>query len=247
MRLLTGITQAVASVFAVVQMSSAGSTAAHAQPPVWSLGPIISYGAAMSAPEGSAVSGTPVRVNLGVDLLRTLNSNAALRMTATYRIEQAEYQTTVSEFDRPMVTTSKLNVGDQPGTTDPVVVTRHSLGSFDLAVGAQFTLMPIGTGGSHLFAGIGGMVDRVVTATQTDNWSAVSTLPVGYPDIYDYDLETQTGIGGVAYIGAALSLGSTSIIADLRYVSRTALGDAQPYSWLAGRGIRVGVGMWFPL
>ena len=121
MRLLTGITQAVASVFAVVQMSSADSTAAHAQPPVWSLGPIISYGAAMSAPEGSAVSGTPVRVNLGVDLLRTLNSNAALRMTATYRIEQAEYQTTVSEFDRPMVTTSKLNVGISPVRRTPLL------------------------------------------------------------------------------------------------------------------------------
>ena len=247
MRLLRGITTAVASAFVVVQVSAADGTAANAQPPVWSLGPIISYGAAMAAPEGSSVSGTPVRINLGVDLLRTLNANAALRMTATYRIEQAEYQTAVTEFDRPMVTTSKLNVGDQPGTTDPVVVTRHSLGSFDLAMSAQFTLMPIGTGGSHLFAGIGGTIDRVVTATQTDNWSAVSTLPAEYPDIYDYELETQTGIGGVAYIGAALSLGSSSIVADVRYVSRTPLGDAQPYSWLAGRGLRVGVGLWLPL
>ena len=247
MRLRTGITTVIASAFAVVQMTAADGTDAITQAPTWKLGPIISYGAAMTAPEGSSVSGTPVRVNLGVDLLRTLNANAALRMTATYRIEQAEYQTGVTEFDRPMVTTSKLNVGEQPGTTDPVVVTRHSLGSFDLALGAQFTLMPIGTGGSHIFAGIGGMIDRVVTATQTDNWSAVSNLPVEYPDIYDYELETQTGIGGIAYIGAALSLGSSSIIADVRYVSRTALGDARPYTWLAGRGIRVGVGMWFPL
>ncbi|MBU3741716.1 MAG: hypothetical protein FGM24_05460 [Candidatus Kapabacteria bacterium] len=231
----------VASAFAVAQAPSAATSSP------WMLGPVLGYGLAMAPPSGSTISGTPVRLNLGVDLVRQMSASAALRLTSTYRIEQAEYSTTVSEFDRPMIVTSKLNVGDDPGTESRVVSTRHTIGSVDLALTAQFTVMPIGTDGSHVFAGLGGMIDHVMTATQSDDWTFVSTLPVEYADVYDYDLGSQTGIGSVAYVGAALSLGTSRLVADVRYVTRTPIGDDRTYAWLAGRGLRMNVSLLFPL
>jgi len=240
----------VASAFAVAQVPPAATQAANTvigPRPTWMLGPAIAYGIVQAPPIGSSISGTPVRVNLGVDAVRNVGSAAALRLTTTFRLEQAEYRTVVAETDRPVIATSKLHVGEQTQEPDPIVISRHALGSFDIMLGGQFTVMPIDQSGSHVFAGIGGLFDYVVSATQTDDWTGVATLPAGYPRTYTYDLGTQAGIGGVAYLGAALSLGTANLVADVRYVARTPLGSDRAYTWLAGRGFRVGVGMWFPL
>lgn len=240
----------VASAFADAQPATpipGASPASVEQRPTWQLGPILAYGVVQAPPQGSSISGTPVRVNLGADLVRSMGRSAALRLTATYRLEQAEYRTVVAETDRPTISTSKLHVGEQTQEPDPVVITRHSLGSFDVMLGGQFTLLPIDERGSNVFAGMGAMVDYTVAATQTDDWSSVATLPAGYPRTYTYELGTQAGVGGVVYLGAALSLGTANLVADVRYVTRTPLGDDRVYTWLAGRGFRVGVGMWFPL
>ena len=230
----------VASAFAVAQTPAASQS-------TWMLGPVLGYGLAMAPPAGSSITGTPVRLNIGLDLLRSMSTSASLRLTSTYRIEQAEYTTAVSEFDRPMIVTSKLNVGEEPDQESRIVTTRHTLGAFDLALTAQFTVMPLGTDGSHIFAGLGGMIDHVVTATQSDDWTSVTTLPVEYAAVYDYSLGTQTGIGSVAYVGAALSLGTSRLVADVRYVTRTPIGDDRSYAWLAGRGLRMNIGLLFPL
>lgn len=232
---------AVASAF-VVYGASAQDTL-----PAFYLGPTLGYTAVVSAPEGSMISGTPARLSIGADLVRPLGRDASLRVSLGYRIEQAEFTTEVEPTARPTSTTSKLDVGEPDPEQAPFVTSRQNLGSLELSASVQFKLLPLGQDGSHVFAGIGGMIDNVVAATQTDDWTNVPQLPSDYPEEWDYDLGSQLGIGGIAYAGVALSLGTARLVGDVRFVSRAPLGDARIYEWLAARGVRIGMGVWFPL
>lgn len=236
---------AVASAF-VVSAAAAQTPPTTAQPSFY-LGPTLGYTAVVSSPEGSSVSGTPARLSIGADLVKPFSDVAALRLSLAYRIEQAEFNTQVEPTARPKVQTLRLDVGEPDPEQAPFVISRQNLGSLEMSASVQFTLLPLGKDGSHVFAGIGGMIDNVMAATQKDDWTNVPQLPSDYPEEWEYDLGSQLGIGGIAYAGVALSLGTARLVGDVRFVSRTPLGDGRIYEWLAARGVRIGMGVWFPL
>lgn len=211
------------------------------------VGPVLGYTAVVSSPDVGSVTGTPVRISLGVDVVKPLGNTAALRFSAAYRIEQAEYSTRVEPTARPALPSSMVDVGEPDPTTFPIVQSRQTLGSTEITTSLQFVVLPLGADGSHVFAGIGGMLDYVLHATQTDDWTGVTQLPPEYPKTWDYDLGGQFGGGGLAYAGVALNLGDARLMGDVRYVGRTAISSSKSYDWLAGRGVRIGVGLWFPL
>lgn len=140
-----------------------------------------------------------------------------------------------------------IDVGEPGGEDAPYVRSLQTIGALELSASIQFVLFPIGSEGSYAYAGFGGMLDNVVSATQNDDWSGVPTLPSDYPKHWDYDLGGQIGGGGMAYAGVALSLGTARLVTDVRYVARTPFSDAKTYDWLTGRGVRIGMAMWFPL
>ncbi len=220
------------------------------------VGPTAWYLVSTSAPETSATEGQPTRLLVGGSALWLLQNKTEVRVTLGYRYEQGTFGTPESLLPNDGNTSntgpSRLHVVET-GQGEPLLTSTLTASSVELNAGLGFPLLALDTSGSNLGLSVGVMTDVILSASQEDDYSAIPNHPD--PDLVTASYEQQFGFG--AYIGAFLgmNLGGSRISFDVTYMFRqpgtlSTTGTPvteQNIGWLIGRGLRIGIGLFFGL
>jgi hypothetical protein len=107
----------------------------------------------------------------------------------------------------------------------------------------HFPAVRLDTSGSLVTVGVGLLVDRSLSASQTDSYKGIPNWP-GAPTATG-SFETAFGGGALIDVGMSLPLGSSRMLFDLAYVMRSTSQAAATYSWLSNSGLRISASVCF--
>ncbi len=219
------------------------------------LGPAFTY--TISTGVGTDVSsyGSPTRFNVGVRYSRVLSNLTELYAGLNYRIENGGF---TSSFVKTASIQSgrRLNVVD-PFSGAPVVTSTIHSSAFEVDLGLGFNVAALDTSGSRVSLCLGVLVDRVLSAEQTDDYSAIPKEDLGTrPTTVNASYKGQFGFGVMLGANLILPLGDNRVVFDLSYMVRTPTefdvanpmpsgAPTQDVGWLVGRGIRLGLAYQF--
>lgn len=233
------------------------------------IGPSAAYVVSTSVPEEVSQSGAPMRVTLGLQAVVPTRKSMEFRFDLNYRIENGEFTTDYeplssarngdvipnevrnSESSTLTPLHPRLFVVDP--TPAPQLVSTLNTSSLELSAMMVIPVADLDTSGSKFMLELGVLADRVLSAKQTDDYSAIPNYPE--PTTVNIEYEGQFGFGAMIGIGLVLPVGSDRISFDLRYVIRqpTTLTSTttppvdQNVAWLIGRGLRVGLSYLFAM
>ncbi len=219
------------------------------------LGPTFSY--TISTGIGTDVSsyGSPTRLNVGARYNRVLSNLTELYVGMNYRIENGGFTTTFVKT-AAIQSGGRLNVVE-PGSGAPVVTSTINSSAVEIDLGFGFSVAALDTSGSRISLCLGVLVDRILSAEQTDDYSAIPKEDLGTrPTAVNAAYKGQFGFGVMLGTNLILPLGGSRMIFELSYLVRTPTefdvanpipGSAttQDVGWLVGRGIRLGLAYQF--
>lgn len=213
----------------------------------WFMGPVVGYTAAVSVPEDVHTSSAPVRLLLGAQGAYEPSNGIQFLVGLGYRLEQVDATRVLPEGQVTLSKGGGIQVVD-PGVESRTVTSTLTLGSVELQAGLRVRVLPFDSSGGGVHVMLGGMLDRVMSASIDDDYSMVQ----GWrgPRTVETPLESSFGAGVVMGAGVVFPVGDGRLNIDVQYVTRSTLDtskDADGYAWLAGRGVRIGFGYLFRL
>ena len=218
------------------------------------VGPSAWYLMSSSLPEGTDSESQPTRYLVGASTLWQVSKKATLRATLGYRSEEGTFATPESSLVKPNVVYQPRNIQVVVGPgSEPSVLSSITASSVELTAALCFPILPLDTSGSELGISLGGVADLVMSASQVDDYTAISSHKGA--DIITYAYSSQVGYGALIGAYLALPLGSNKLCFDMQYVFRapttmnvaTAPFQQQETSWLIGKGLRAGLTFYFAL
>ncbi|MBC8124886.1 MAG: hypothetical protein H7X70_04055 [Candidatus Kapabacteria bacterium] len=221
------------------------------------LGPTFTYTISTGIGEDVSSYGSPTRFNVGARYNRVLTNVTELYVGMSYRVENGGF---TSAFVKTAAIQSggRLNVVE-PGSGAPVVTSSINSSAVELNLGLGFNVAALDTSGSRILLCVGVLADRILSAEQTDDYSAIPKEDLGTrPTTVSAAYKGQFGFGVMLGANLILPLGSNRMVFDLSYLVRTPTefdvasptpGGAkkQDVGWLVGRGIRLGLSYQFSL
>ena len=215
------------------------------------LGPALMY--TISTGVGTDVSsyGAPVRFGVGARYNRVLTNLTELYAGISYRVENGGF-TSAFVKTAAIQSSGRLNVVE-PGSGAPVVTSTINSSAVEIDLGLGFNVAALDTSGSRILLCVGVLADRILSAEQTDDYSAISKEDLGTrPTTVSAAYKEQFGFGVVLGANLILPLGGSRVVFDVSYVVRTptefdvanpTTGGAtkQGVGWLVGRGVRLGL------
>ena len=196
------------------------------------IGPYFSYGTSTSVGTSVAEHGLPSRITFGALYSRAIGNNAEVNVHGLYRIESGG-ETILGE---PL----GLNV-----TPRHLITTMNST-AIELGASLALRIAALDSSGSAIQLLFGVYGDRLFSVKKTEDYSdwpneEWGTEPVIVTRMYD----AQIGLGVVVGTRMVLPLDAKRVVVDLSYIIvRRPTSIVYP-DWLAGSGIRLGVGFQF--
>lgn len=217
------------------------------------IGPEIGYTVTTSVPSEVSRSGAPTRIRVGASLHLSAKSKVDFRFSLGYRIENSELKTIYDNtIDSNLSAQGRLNVL-VPNTQSPNVQSEILSNSIDLAAEGFIPLGDLDTSGSRIGLTLGFFADRVLSASQTDDYSAVTDYPG--PQIVQVQYKPQFGFGASIGVSTILPMGDSRIVFDIKYIIRqpstlttnNSRAEDQNVGWLMGNGLRISAGYLLPI
>lgn len=237
----------------IVVLAAAACIAVSAHAQGVYIGPEIGYTVSTSVPEEVSSSGAPTRVRVGASLHLSGKTKVDFRFSLGYRLENGTFKTAYSGVDDSVTSTKgRLDVVE-PTPRGPSVMSELTSSSADLSAEGFISLGDLDTTGSKIGLTLGFFGDRVISASQTDDYSAVE----GYsgPRIVQVQYQGQFGFGVSVGLSAIIPMGDSHIVFDLKYIVRqpstlatnTTPSVDQSVGWLIGKGLRISAGYLLPI
>lgn len=217
------------------------------------IGPEIGYTVSTSVPSEVSISGAPTRIRVGASLHLSAKSKVDFRFSLGYRIENGEFKTIYdSLLDANLSTKGRLNVLE-PNAQSPNVQSKIVANSIDLTAEGFIPLGDLDTSGSRIGLTLGFFADRVLSASQTDDYSAVKDYPG--PPIVQAQYKPQFGFGASIGVSTILPMGDSRIVFDIKYIIRQpaklitddSRAEGQNVEWLISNGLRISAGYFLPI
>ncbi len=229
-------------------LGSACGVGTFAQTPF--VGPTAFYLLSTSSPGNTSGLPQPTRFLVGASALWLQKNNVHIRVSAGYRSEEGSFATPQSQA--PNVAGNRLHVID-PATGEPMLTSTITASSVEVNAQLGFPLLPLDSSGSVLGLTIGGLMDYMVSASQTDDYSAFPNHQG--PKTVTAQYSPHAGFGALLGAYLTIPLDVHQLAFDVSYVFRrpsTMLTTGTPATeqnigWLIGSGLRVGVTMFFRL
>lgn len=214
------------------------------------IGPLFTYTASTSVSNEVSSYGAPVRLGLGGRYSRVMANGTELYGSLLYRIESGG-------FTSPYNTTSAVRVGTldviDPVTGKPLITSDIAASSLELGGGIGFRVAELDSSGSGLLFNIGIFGDRILVATQTDDYSSVPKDDLGdKPVTVVTNYNGQFGFGIAVGASLVMKIGDGRLVFDLGYMMRVptmidapdpkaGMPTEQNITWLVSRGLRMGL------
>jgi len=214
------------------------------------IGPLFTYTVSTSISNEVSAYGAPVRFGVGGRYSRVLSNGAEIYGGLLYRIESGGFLSTYSATSSVRV--SKLDVVD-PITGNPAVSSAISSGSLELNGGIGFRVAKLDTIGSGILINLGLFGDRILVATQTDDYSSIPPDQLGSkPVTVVTNYNGQFGFGIIVGASLVMPMGDGRLVFDIGYMMRvpTTIDAPNPeqgkltqqnITWLVSRGLRMGL------
>lgn len=216
------------------------------------IGPEIGYTVSTSVPFEVSSSGAPTRVRVGASLHLSGKSKVDFRFSLGYRTEGGTFRTDYVNPADSVATQGRLHVVE-PKPGGPNVLSELTSSSVELSAEGFLPLGDLDTSGSKIGLTLGFFGDRVISASQTDDYQAVE----GYtgPRIVQVQYQGQFGFGVLVGLSAIIPMGDSHIVFDVKYIVRqpstlatnTAPSVDQNVGWLIGKGLRISAGYLLPI
>lgn len=216
---------------------------------------IGAYAAYLVSTNTPASNNPPSRYSFGGTALWQTKKGVELRVGLGYRMESGSistaYDSTLTSTQTAIIAVVDPNLG-----TGPTVESNIDLGTVELTATMGIPLAQIDSVGGGVLFLLGAGVDNILSAQQTDNYSAVPNYKGA--KLQEYSFNSQIGFLAQVGFGVSLPLGGSKLLFDVTYTFRqpatieysnpVAGGPKeQDISWLAGRGLRLQVGYVFGL
>lgn len=217
------------------------------------IGPEIGYTLSTSVPAEVSRSGAPTRLRVGASVHLSGKSKVDFRFSLGYRIENGAAKTLYTNpLDSNLGLQRHLTVIEPyPGSSN--VKSEFVSNSIDLAAEGFIPLGDLDTSGSRIGLTLGFFADRILSASQTDDYSAIADYPG--PPIVQTQYKGQFGFGASIGVSTILPLGDSRIVFDIKYIIRQPYtlitndwrADVQNVEWLISNGLRISAGYLLPI
>lgn len=196
------------------------------------IGPYFSYGTSTSVGASVAAYGLPSRITFGALYSRAIGNNAEINVHGLYRIESGGEK----------ISGEPLGLNATPRH----VVTTMNSTAIELGASLALRIAALDSSGSAIQLLFGVFGDRLFSVKKTEDYSdwpkeEWGTEPVVVTRMHDAEI----GFGVVVGTRLVLPLDARRIVVDLSYIIMRRPASIFYPDWLAGSGIRLGVGFQF--
>lgn len=196
------------------------------------IGPYFSYGTSTSGGTSVAAHGLPSRITLGALYSRAIGNNAEINVHGLYRIESGGEKT----LGEPL----GLNV-----TPGHLITTMNST-AIELGASLALRVAALDSSGSAIQLLVGVYGDRLFSVKKTEDYSDRPNEEWGTELVIVNRMhDAQVGFGVVVGARMVLPVDARRIVVDLSYIIVRRPASIFYPDWLAGSGIRLGVGFQF--
>ncbi|MDZ4745426.1 MAG: hypothetical protein SGJ05_05435 [bacterium] len=231
----------------VAQNDSASSTISAALRGPF-LGPLASYHIPLSSPENVTGEGVTA-FGVGVVYTLPIAKTNEIRLHSIFRSESGSFTTFQTSTPTAELNSSDHQIAEprsnrlhvvEPGAK-PYVSSNLKLSAIELGATFWFRVAHVDNMGTSVFVGIGAFGDRVLSGSQTDDYTFADRGPTD-PIQRNYEYAGQFGGGGLFGASLTLPLGGSRLAFDILYALRLPSEiSGQNIEWLNGRSLRIGV------